>query len=192
MKQKNDMAMKRIFIILMAVILLSSSVFAFAISSKYYSGKPLYVQPGQSVDTFLILQNVGKTEALEIRTEIKSGSEFIKLKDADGRYTIPGGTKLTVDYTASVPADANIGDLLPIYIIFTTVTSGEGGTLGIGSAIGQRFDIAVGQESDFIEPPILAELPESKVSFTLYWIIAAVILLIIIIIIVARKKKAKK
>lgn len=175
------------FVLIGIVILLSSLISAFAVSTKYYPGYPLKMMPGDSKDVQIILQNRGNTEDVSVRAEVSAGSDIMNLLDEDKIYTIPAGGKLEVDMIINVPLEAIPDTEYPMNIKFTTITSSEEGqTMGFGQSIGQNFQVLVVETFD---API-QEAPEEGAKSTIYIIIGIVLVLAIIAVFSIRKKKS--
>ena len=174
---------KEIFLIMTAVILISSNVLAFAVSSQYYGGNPLYLQPGESTETFFTLQNLASTEDVRLQARITDGNDIIKLTDSSDIYDVPAGEKTKVNFIVTAPANAKKGDTFPVTIMFSTATGGEGGPIALSGNIGKGFDVAIGAPSDF-------EIKETKFPLTILYVITAIILAITTLIII-RKKLSK-
>ena len=179
MKQK--ITYKKISIIFVAIIILSSSVFAFAVSSQYYADNPLYIKPGDSVDTFFTLQNHAGINDVTVQAQITKGADITVITDSnpDNIYLIPLGGKTKVNFRITIPADAKIGDKFPITMIFSSLSSNDGGPIALGSNIGKGFDVIAGEDIDFREIPTPPEEPKNN-TFWVYIIIGVVILIIII------------
>ena len=183
MKQKSK-AYDWIFIIVVAIIILSSNINAFAVSSQYYEGNPLYLQPGESTETFFTLQNLASTEDVLLQARITEGNTVTELTDSSNIYSVPAGEKTKVNFIVTAPANAKKGDTFPISMEFTARTSGEG-SVGLSGSIGKGFNLAVGDSSDF-------EVQETKFPLiTLYAITAIIVILAIITFVIIRKKFSK-
>lgn len=170
-------------IILIGIIFaLLPQVIAFAVSSKYYDGYPLYMQPGETTETFFTLQNIAGTQNITLKAKIEEGENIITLLDESDTYNVTIGGKVRVNFRINAPSDSKIGDKLPITIFFTQISTQEKGSVAIGGSIGKGFDVLIGQPSDFVPK----EKPETNRS---YYIIALIIILIIIIFFVVKKSK---
>jgi len=189
MKQNNLIG---IFLVIAVITLFSSSVFAFAVSSKYYDGYPLYMQPGQTIDGKFVLQNHAGTEDVIIQPKITEGVEIIRLTSSSDTYLVPKGGRIDVNYQITVPSGAKIGDKYTISMQFSSAPSGEG-VIAFSSSIGTGFKIFIGAPADYVKEEPGAELPESKLSpGILYGIIGVIILIVIILIFLKKRNKKKK
>ena len=90
------MAYKKIFLFLLTGILLSSSIFAFAVSSQYYENNPMYLLPGETQDIKLMLQNHAGSEDVNVKVEVRDGGEIIELKELSDTFVIPKGDKIDI------------------------------------------------------------------------------------------------
>lgn len=141
---------KKFFLVMIAVILVSSNILAFAVSSRYYERNPLYLQPGESTETFFTLQNLASEEDVHLQARIIAGEDVIELTDSSDIYVVPAGEKKRVNFIVTVPADAKKGDTFPITIMFGTITSGEG-PIALSGSIGKGFNVVIGNPEDFNE-----------------------------------------
>lgn len=181
MRQKT--IYKEIFWVMIAVILVSSNVLAFAVSSQYYERNPLYLQSGESAETFFTLQNLASEEDITLQARIIAGEDIIELTDSSDIYVVPAGEKTKVNFIVTAPADAKKGDSFPITIMFATITGGEG-PIALSGSIGKGFNLAIGEPSDFEA--------KKKTKFSpkvIYGFIGVV--LIVIAFLIIRKKFSK-
>lgn len=172
-------------ILLALVIFVSGYASAFAVSSAYWSDNPLILNPGESRDIKIILQNVGGSEDLNVKRAISTGINVLEPLDSSDVFTIPAGGRTEVNFKAQVPADAQIEDVFHVDITFTTIASEEPGTFGFGSSISQKFDIIAG--------PLPMAQPEIAPSLNkiIILLIAAVIVLVIIIWFIRKRARNK-
>jgi hypothetical protein len=173
---------KKIFLsmaFLLIGILIVGNVLAFAVSSKYWEDNPLTINPGETKNGFIILQNMAGTESVSARVGILQGSDIVSLDNPDMIYEIPLGTTAQVNFTVSVPEDSPIGGLQNIVFDITTITSESQGPMTFGSGA-QR-----------LVPVLITEKPKTPtaVSPWLYYLIAGVILLVIIIFVISSSRK---
>lgn len=182
-KMKQKIITKGIFLIVIMLILLAGSVLAFAVSSKYYDGNPLYMKPGQSIDGKFVLQNHAGTEDVTVSADISQGADLIKLIDS-GDYLVPKGGRIDVNYIITAPSNAKHGEKFPITIFFGGASSSNE-AVALSSNIGTGFEVIIGAESDFVKE----EKPSEKIPQ--YFYIIGIILLIIVIYIIIKKKKIK-
>lgn len=179
---------KKIFLIMMTMVLISSNILAFAVSSQYYGGNPgnpLYLQPGGSIETFFTLQNLAGTEDIRLHARITEGQDIIELTDSSDIYDVPLGEKTRVNFIVTAPAGAKKGDTFPVTIMFGAITSGEG-PIGLSGSIGKGFNVVIGDPSDFNEDGSL----KTNFSWIVYVIIALAIACAAIFIFYLRKRKS--
>ena len=167
-------------IFLMGVCITLASVFAFAVSSQYYDGNPLYLLPGQSQTTKFILQAGAKNVSLIAK--ISEGKDIITITDPQTIYTISAGEKTDVHFIVTAPLDAKHGERFPVSIEFNTIstTSGEG-PITIGSSIGKGFDLIIGDAADF------KKSSQEKNNHVWIYIGIALVVLICIVFILGKK-----
>ena len=183
MKQRN-MIYKGILTIVATIILFSFNINAFAVSSQYYGGNPMYLQPGETTNIKLMLQNQAGARDVIIKMSITEGSDVIEPVESNDVLTVPKGNKIDVNFIVTAPSSAKKGDTFPISIEFTTVTSSEG-PIALGGSIGKGFNLVIGEPSDF-------EVRETKFPLTALYVITAIILGIITLIIIRKKLSKNK
>ena len=167
------------------LLLMSGSVFAFAVSSTYYREYPLYVQPGETKEIQMTLQNLASSDNVEVLGQISSGSEVIRFADRSDKYLIPGEGKTVVNMVVSVPQEAKPNDSYTVTVIFTTLATSESGQFGLASSIGKRFDVVVSELELEEKAPIRGEI--------IFLIVALAVIALVVVVLVAKKaKKGKK
>lgn len=178
---KIDKKYLEIGILVGMLILISSSVSAFAVSSAYWKENPIIISPGETKDIQLTLQNMAGTGDLNARGVITEGSEIAQITDADNIYLVPLGGKTPVNIQLSIPEDEE--ELEEEYILrisFTTLSTDAGG-FGFGTGVERMF------------PVIIAKEPEPKMaSWIIYLVVGALIIVLIIFSAMKKKKKAGK
>ena len=177
---------KEFFLAVLSIILVSTGILAFAVSSQYYNGNPLYLQPGESMEMFFTLQNLASEEGVRLQAAITEGENIIEVTDSSDIYNVPSGEKTKVNFIVTAPADAKKGDSFPITIMFGTITSGEG-PIGLSGNIGKGFNIVIGEPSDFDENGNL----KTNLSWIVYIVIAMAITLVGIVFYLRKKQTGK-
>ena len=121
--------MKKIIIILLMCVILSFNVLGFGVSSPYFSDNPLILQPGESRDVVLTMQNLaGATEDLQVKAEIVDGNNIAEIIDEDVIYDVPAGADdVKTNLEVTMPEDANPGDEWNVAVEFKTVNQRIGG-----------------------------------------------------------------
>lgn len=115
---------------------------AFGISSSFWEGHPLSLAPGESYTVELTLQNMVGTGDVPVQAALGSGDEVATMPTKV--YTVKAGTKDTiVPVEIMIPEDAEIGEQYKVKILFSTVSTGEGGGVQLGTAMETRFDVDV-------------------------------------------------
>jgi hypothetical protein len=140
---KNKIITRGILAVVVALFLLSSAN-AFAISAKYHEGNPLYILPGESKEVPFVLQNLGGTSDINIKLEMGTGREFLKIEDPSEVYVVPAGGKTSVSLMMSVPADAKVEEIYPVSLNFITLSNSESGAFSLTGAITQKFNAIIG------------------------------------------------
>jgi len=174
MKQKT--ILKEIFLVMVAIILISGNVLAFAVSSRYYEDNPLYLQPGESTETFFTLQNLAGTNDISLKAGIIVGENIVEITDNSDTYNVPLGEKAKVNLKITVPIDAKKGDMFPVTLMFTTIVTENEGPIALGGSVGKGFNVVIGEPSDFDENGNL----KTNLSWIVYLIVSLIIAITII------------
>lgn len=176
------MTNKNLFITLACLILLSSNVLAFAVSSKYWEENPLEMMPGETKDLFVTLQNMAGTETIEAEATIISEDNVAKITDVNKIYTVNAGEKTNVNLQVQIPKEA-IKTNYKVLLSFKTKTTSEE-AFGFGSAVEKEIPVVVKQ------PPREEKL--EKTNYLLYGIIIVLVIILLIVLIPKLKHKKKK
>lgn len=179
-KIKKTMIGKEVLIGLIVLICISN-ISAFAISSEYWSGNPLQLNPGETREFSLILQNLGSTSDLNLKAVVATGADVLRLADSSNIYTIPAGERGSANFIATVPLDAQPGQVYSVKIDFLEVKDSQSGEFGFGTAIGQSFNI--------IALPTKPAEPAGLNTVVLLLIIGGIVLVGIIIFILTKIKR---
>ncbi|MFA5952962.1 MAG: hypothetical protein WC812_00015 [Candidatus Pacearchaeota archaeon] len=164
-------------------VFLISAVSAFAVSSKYWEENPLTISPGETIETYLVLQNLAGESDLTVEATITEGNEFASLIGDSNIFIVPLGQKIEVPFSVSIPEDAVIGDSKNIIFSFRTLSNPESGEFGFGSGVEREIPLLI----------ITEQKSTSPFSWWVYLVIVlAGILLIFGIIELFKKEKKKK
>ncbi|MHA1667484.1 MAG: hypothetical protein ACTSUR_02405 [Candidatus Heimdallarchaeaceae archaeon] len=175
--------------ILIAVILLSSYVYAFAVSTPYWKDNPLIISPGETKDFKLTLLNTAGSENISVKGVISEGSEIAEITDTETTYIVPAGGRTEVNMRVTIPSDANMGGSYNVKVTFTTITEGKAGTFGLGSSIEQGFDVIVSEKKK-VESAGVPEVPAT--TSMVYWILALIVVIVVVAFLIIRKKHGLK
>ncbi len=183
MKTKNYIAAG---ILLVVTILMINGVYAFAVSTPYWSENPLRIAPGQTVDLQIVLKNNAGVDPVVLDAEVSQGSDVTTITDENKAYNVPAGGEAAMNVRISVPSDSKIGGNYPVEFTFKTVQSGlTGGAVGIGSSISTRLPVFVVNEEESV-------IPVEKTNWTLYLVVGAAILVMAIIVVALNKRKKQE
>lgn len=162
---------------LLAGVLMLGNVLAFAVSSMYWEENPLTINPGETQEGFIVLQNMAGIETINAKVNILQGSEIVTMNEPDKIYEIPVGQRVEVYFTVNVPEDSEIGGSYNLIFDVSTVSSSEEGPMSFGSGMQKMLPVLIIQE------------PKEKTSPLIYYITAAIILLGIVALVILRSKK---
>lgn len=167
---------------LLAGILMLGNVLAFAVSSMYWGENPLTINPGETKQAYILLQNMAGTEDISANVGILQGSEIATLDNPGMIYEIPLGQKVQVNFTVTVPTDSEIGGDYNIVFDVSTVTQQGTGPMTFGAGAQKLIPVLITAKP---------EVPKEKTSPWVYYIIAGTMLLIIVLLIVSKLKKRR-
>jgi LPXTG-motif cell wall-anchored protein len=183
MKNVNEMMVRTGILAGLIILICISNISAFAVSSDYWGGHSLQLNPGETKEFSLTLQNLVGTSDLRVKAIVTSGSAILKLADPSNVYLIPAGEKKNVNFKAIMPIDAKPGQTYNVKIDFSEMRDSSSGEFGFGTAIGQNFDVVA------MLPP---EQKPTGVNKNLMFAIIIGVALIAIIILVLKKSKKRK
>jgi len=172
-------------ILLVLSVLLTSSVYALAVSSPYWPENPLRISSGESIDLQLVLKNSAGSDSLVVTGVVVEGAEVASITDSSATYNVPALGEAIVNVRVSVPSDSPIGGSYPVKLSFKTATGSQGGSVAIGSEIDASLPVFVVQESE----SVLYKAPEKTSSGYLWAAVVAVLVLAAVVVILSKKKK---
>ena len=170
---------------------MSFNVLAFAVSTSYYEGRPLVLQPGESRDIALTMQNMaGATEDLKVNAEITSGKEIVSIIDKDNNYLVPAGRdNINTNLRVTMPRNSNPRDRYTVVVEFKTSREKMEGMVSINLGTKISFDVIAS------EAPVKEKVLEApKKTQPVIFMVAALIIIAILAIFLVKsfKKPAKK
>lgn len=170
MKTKNLIAS----LVLLIGILSLNLVSPFAVSSRYWEDNPLIASPGESVEFFVVLQNIaGEGGDMTVEGSITEGSDIATFKDSSPIYSVPFGQKVNVYLEAEIPREASNGEILNVVVSFRTISGDSSQALGLGSGIERTIPI---------------KIVSSEKSNMWIWILGLAIVVVVITLLIARKR----
>ncbi|UCD20658.1 MAG: hypothetical protein JSW08_02695 [archaeon] len=179
----NKLKNKKVFltlVLVLAMILVTSGIQAFGITSPYWETRPLEVVPGQEIDVALELQNMRGGSNITLRAVLVSGEEITELTDQNLDYFVPFGRKdILVNLHITIPEDAKYGTEYKVGVSFTTVLEEIRGVVQMGSSIEKYFPVVVTRPGG-----------EEK-GFPTWAIILIVVIVVVILLIIFLSKKKK-
>ncbi len=163
--------------LLLVGVFVMGNVLAFAVSSKYWEENPLSINPGETQQAYIVLQNMAGTEMVSARVGILEGSDIATLNEPGRIYEIPVGERVDVYFTINVPEESEIGGIQNIVFDVSTISSQEEGPMTFGSG------------AQKLVPVLISEKPKEKLSPWLYYIIAGIVLLGIVVLVILKSKR---
>ncbi len=137
--------MKNIILLFLLTILLAVNANAFGVSTFYYEGRPLILNPGEVKDIQVQLQNEATSGPISLKATIDSEKNIAQLTGKTIYNLGPGDKGVSVPITISIPENAQIGDKYQVSVSFVTATGSEGGMVELGTQITKGFDVVVGK-----------------------------------------------
>lgn len=181
----------KVGILLVIILLLNTTVFAFGVGFPYHTDHPLEMSIGDTKEVKFRLQNSDSDRDILLRPSIVKGSGIIELESED-KILVSVGETVYVYGTVKAPSDAKIGDVYPIEVEFTTVQESQAGAFGLGTGIGRKFNVVIVPSPE--EKEIIQTAPEIPTPTSFYIIVGVVVILIIvtIVLIILKKRKNKE
>src|SRR3989338_427811 len=141
--------------LLLSILVLPLFAAAYGVSSPFWDTRPLVLQPGQTEDIILELQNLVGGNDILLRARVAEGAEIVTLLDENLDYYVPFGSQNVYSRVRiSVPEDARDGQSWKVGILFTAIPlSEEGGMVQLDGGVNTAFPVV-------IKVPALAEVKE--------------------------------
>lgn len=202
---RGKISLEIVGVFLIMAILLTSNVFAFAISKPHMEkdengNSQLFLSPGEDYGLTFVAQNGGgATSLITIQVSVVEGEDIIQLTDPENVYDIEAGGRVDVNTLITIPENAQIGDVYLVAIGFATLTTGKEGGFALGSSIQQKFNVVIGEEpaEEVSVEEVPQVVPEEEVptpaapTNTLIIVIVVLIILALIIYLIVRNRKRK-
>lgn len=145
-----------IFILINIISAEAGGCYNFGVGSPYWPGNPLQLAPGQSNDFSMIIFNICDNDLL-VWSLIIEGSEYVEITDEsylpeyNTTYFVPADSAVASHVRASIPSNANVGDIYSIsFQFFSALPTNE--TPKFISNLIINFDILVIEPSKEICP----------------------------------------
>jgi len=153
---------KLLISIIILIILFSFNTFAFAVTSYYWDKKPLFLDPGESIEIEAFgIQNMAGNEDMTMEVKQISGYDIAEILDESPIYDVPLGTKNNyVNMRITIPEDAQIGEEYNIGASFKKVQTAKGGNIQLRAGMTNNIVVIVGQRIDKTEQVPEVRIPE--------------------------------
>lgn len=186
--ENKEIKNRMLFLILNVFVVIAFVSSASAALGVAYAN-PIYMYPGESKDTFFILQNAdsaGDREDLIVDV-LPSDSPIATFTDRNLRYNLPYGAETRVNIRLDVPENARIGARYTISALFKPSVAVVSGGAQIVGNIRSSFDVVV------VEKPaqVAVTTPEEAKAGVNIWLWIIVIIIIVIFLWVLLKSKKK-
>ena len=194
--------MKNKLLIFISLFLLISIIntHAFGVSTKFYKGNPLVLEPGETAQTRLKLQNMVGSEDLIATADITSGSEIAKIIDKNTEYLVPLGTTDTkVNLEISIPENIPLNTNYDIKVYIKTSPVEEHGNLALGTGMTVRIPVEIKLKEQPITEETIPEVTEEKpaqisigeIPFTTICFTLIIVILIVVFYFIWKKEHEK-
>ena len=174
---------------LIALLLLSPLASAFGVTTPYWDDNPLIMQPGQTKDFALTLQNmVEGSEDIVLKAKLVSGSEIATLVDEELEYLVPFGRKdIEVNLRVIIPEDAELNKEYTIGVSFKQILEDEGKMVQMAGEVGKNILVIVKSESEVL-PEEGIPVPEEE-GFPTAMVVLLLVVIVILGYVILKKKK---
>ncbi len=174
--------------LLLATLITLAPAYAFGVSAPYWNANPLQIEPGQTKEFVLTLQNMADSETIVVKAEWVNNAGIAQFTGPTTTFSVPSGIKdILVPIQVTVPANAPIGTVYQLDVMFTTGGTGEG-TVVMGTGVEKLIPVEVVSAA-----PAETVTPTAKtagMSNTTMYIVLAIIVIIVFAIFFMKRKKA--
>ncbi|MBI2663396.1 hypothetical protein HYX15_02580 [Candidatus Woesearchaeota archaeon] len=170
-------------ILVLVMVLLSFNVSAFGVVTSYWDTKPLILEPGESRNVYITLQNgAGATEEVTAKVELQgNGASLAQILDEDKLFLVPAGREVNVDIKVSIPNDAEIGEKYIIGVAVNALPEESNAPVLLGAGVGTSIPINVQYHEPLAATLTGESIKETNLDYNLMGIGALMLLLAIVI-----------
>jgi hypothetical protein len=181
-KMVNKIKKTKYFIVaFVAFTLLIPLIAAYGVTSPYWDTRPLKMNPGDTKNVVLELQNMVGGGDINLIAKVIGGNDIATLTDENLEYLVPFGKKgVLVNLEVALPSDYPIGKKSSIAISFATAPVDGGGTIQVGSGLVRNIPV------ETVEQPVpddVVTTPEKSGNLSTLIFIAVITLIIIALVI---------
>ena len=182
---------KLIFSFGIILLLIIPLINAFGVTTHYWlEDNPLIINPGETIETDVVLQNMVGDEDIILLGEIIGGSEIATIIDQNTEYLVPIGSKnIKVNIKITIPENTPLRSKYDVTIQFKQIQEKEGQMVQMAGAVTTSIPVLVGVHE---EEEIIETVSKSPILTTANLIISAIIIVILIIIYVVFKRNKGK
>ncbi len=148
------------------LLVAASFVHAFGVTTFYWEGNPLVMSPGETIDLFLLLQNMVGEQDMTLKAQLEEGKELATLTDSNLNYVVPYGRKdIKVNLRITIPRDTSFVGTYHVGVSFTQVLQGEGKMLQMAGAVKTYIPIVIKNPNEATKlPEVRIEAPQQPVA----------------------------
>jgi hypothetical protein len=184
---KNKIILSLILLIFVALAFKANATVG--VTSFYYEGHPLTVEPGETKEIEFTLQNHGGDADATVKVEVASGNEIAEFNDDGVEYIVPlDSNGIPVPMKITIPKYAQPGDEWNVGASFViTYTPKDTGAVQFSSTYFKDFKVIVEQPTPTAQAT-KGVLPSSPLLSFIYLVIVLIVLIVLIKLISKRKK----
>ena len=197
------MKLKKGVMILSFLLLIIPIVNGFGITSMYWDTNPLVLEPGQTIDVFLLLQNMVGDSDITLRAEMVEGSDIAKIIDSNLDYLVPFGSKdVRVNIRITIPEDIPLDNEQIVTVSFKNIVPNEARVMQLTSAITKSIPVKIVGSGEGTktpaEPTIKVVVPDVVESVEgapvqgSYVLVGIFLMVLILIFFVLKRRNSKK
>ena len=180
----------KIAVIIVMFCLVSTNVFAFAISAPYSKDNPLSMQPGETKDISFVMQNLEGDSDVNAVVSLLEGKEIAEIISGT-TYSIPLGTvERNIVLRISIPSDASAGNNYNVKFSVQSSPVDKEGDIQLGVGYNVDFPVIVLEKTAPAPSPQEIEQPEKSGMIWIIVLIVAIVIVIGLIIWLVKRKKA--
>ncbi len=177
------------------LIFLAVSIFLVSSASALAVGVSgdLSLYPGQTFDIAYDVMNTIGGQSLVVDGQFLEGSEIVSFA-AGSRFNVPAGSVVPVPVRYRIPADAVIGTVYDVRVMFKTVSGGEGtGSVSFVEDAAASLKVRVVEPSaaSAVSSESLASTERTSLFSSAWFWVLAIIIIAIVLWLVFRKKRSE-